>query len=35
VPWVREATRAPQFPDAVEITFQAHERVARWNDDRW
>jgi cell division protein FtsQ len=32
VPWVREATVRRLFPDAVEITFQAHEAVARWND---
>ena len=32
VPWVREATVRRRFPDAVEITFAAHEAVARWND---
>lgn len=32
VPWVREATVRRRFPDAVEITFEAHEAVARWND---
>ena len=32
VPWVREATVRRHFPDAVEITFEAHEAVARWND---
>jgi cell division protein FtsQ len=32
VPWVREAMVRRQFPDAVEITFQAHEAFARWND---
>lgn len=32
VPWVREATVRRRFPDAVEITFEAHRAVARWND---
>ncbi|MGZ5079514.1 MAG: cell division protein FtsQ/DivIB [Usitatibacter sp.] len=32
VPWVREATVRRRFPDAVEITFEAHEALARWND---
>jgi cell division protein FtsQ len=32
VPWVREVTVRRIFPDAVEITFQAHEAFARWND---
>lgn len=32
VPWAREATVRRRFPDAVEITFEAHEAVARWND---
>jgi len=32
VPWVREATVRRRFPDAVEITFEAHQAVARWND---
>ena len=29
---MREATVRRRFPDAVEITFQAHEPLARWND---
>jgi cell division protein FtsQ len=33
VPWVREATVRRRFPDAVEITFEAHEALARWNDN--
>jgi cell division protein FtsQ len=32
IPWVREATVRRRFPDAVEITFQVHEPLARWND---
>ena len=32
VSWVRDATVRRQFPDAVEITFQAHDAFARWND---
>lgn len=34
VPWVRDATVRRQFPDAVEITFEAHEAIARWDDER-
>ena len=33
VPWVRDASVRRQFPDAVEITFRAHEAFARWNED--
>lgn len=33
VPWVREANVRRQFPDAVEITFRAHEAFAYWNED--
>lgn len=32
VPWVREATVRRRFPDTIEITFEAHQAVARWND---
>ena len=32
MPWVRDATVRRIFPDAVEITFEAHQAFARWND---
>ncbi len=32
IPWVREATVRRRFPDAVEVTFETHEPLARWND---
>jgi cell division protein FtsQ len=32
IPWVRDATVRRRFPDAVEITFEAHEPLARWNE---
>ncbi|HUP96968.1 MAG TPA: cell division protein FtsQ/DivIB [Usitatibacter sp.] len=32
VPWVRDASVRRRFPDAVEIRFQAHEALARWNE---
>lgn len=32
VPWARDAAVRRQFPDAVEITFEAHAALARWND---
>jgi cell division protein FtsQ len=32
VPWVREVYVRRQFPDAVEITFEAYQAFARWNE---
>lgn len=32
VSWVRDVSVRRQFPDGVEITFQAYEAFARWND---
>lgn len=32
IPWVRDATVRRRFPDAVEITFETHEPLARWGD---
>ena len=32
IPWVREATVRRRFPDVLEITFEAHEALARWDD---
>jgi len=32
LPWVREASVRRRFPDAVEVTFETHEPLARWND---
>ncbi|HLX24769.1 MAG TPA: cell division protein FtsQ/DivIB, partial [Usitatibacter sp.] len=32
IPWVRDASVRRRFPDAVEVTFQVHEPLARWND---
>ena len=33
IPWVREATVRRRFPDAVEVTFEAHQPLARWSDE--
>jgi cell division protein FtsQ len=32
MPWVRDASVRRRFPDAVEITFETHEALARWGD---
>ena len=32
IPWVREATVRRIFPDAVEVTLETHDPLARWND---
>jgi cell division protein FtsQ len=32
IPWVREATVRRHFPDAVEVTFETYDPLARWND---
>ncbi len=31
--WVRDATVRRRFPGTVEVTFEAHEPLARWSDD--
>ena len=32
VPWVRDASVRRQFPDAVEVRFEAHVALARWGE---
>jgi cell division protein FtsQ len=32
MPWVREASVRRKFPDAVEVTFDVHDPIARWNE---
>jgi cell division protein FtsQ len=33
ITWVREASVRRIFPDAVEVTFETHEPLARWSDN--
>lgn len=33
VPWARDAAVRRVFPDSVEVTFEAHEAFARWNEN--
>ena len=32
IPWVRAASVRRRFPDAIEVTLEAHEPLARWGD---
>ena len=32
IPWVRDAAVRRRFPDAIEVTLEAHQPLARWND---
>jgi len=32
IPWVREASVRRRFPDAIEVTLETHEPLARWGD---
>ncbi len=32
VPWVRDASVRRRFPDAIEVTVEAHDAVARWGE---
>lgn len=32
IAWVRDATVRRRFPDAVEVTFETHEPLARWGE---
>jgi cell division protein FtsQ len=32
IPWVRDATVRRRFPDAIEVSFETHEPLARWAD---
>ena len=32
IPWVRDASVRRRFPDAIEVSFETHEPLARWGD---
>ncbi len=32
IPWVRDAAVRRRFPDAIEVSFETHEPLARWSD---
>jgi len=32
IPWVREATVRRRFPDAIQVTLEAYQPLARWGD---
>jgi cell division protein FtsQ len=32
IPWVRDASVRRRFPDAIEVTLEAHDPLARWGD---
>ena len=32
IPWVRDASVRRSFPDAIEVSFETHEPLARWSD---
>jgi cell division protein FtsQ len=32
IPWVRDAAVRRRFPDAIEVTLEAHEPLARWSE---
>lgn len=32
IPWVRDASVRRRFPDAIEVSFETHEPLARWAD---
>ncbi|HET7402360.1 MAG TPA: cell division protein FtsQ/DivIB [Usitatibacter sp.] len=34
IPWVRDASVRRRYPATIEVRFEAHRALARWNDDR-
>jgi cell division protein FtsQ len=32
IPWVRDASVRRRFPDAIEVTLETHDPLARWGD---